>query len=85
MYLGVKEVQPLPDYKLLLTFENEEKRIFNVSPYLDLGIFTALQDKAQFYDVSVKFDTIEWGNGADLDPEVLYNESSIASGISSDS
>jgi hypothetical protein len=35
MYLGVKDVKPLSDYKLLLTFENDEKRYFDVSPYLD--------------------------------------------------
>ncbi|VUZ25685.1 Uncharacterised protein [Acetobacterium wieringae] len=39
MYLAVINVEPLNDYKLLLTFDNGEKRIFDVSPYLDKGIF----------------------------------------------
>jgi hypothetical protein len=77
MYLGVKDVKPLSDYKLLLTFENDEKRYFDVSPYLDFGIFSELRDVSIFNAVSVKFDTIEWPNGADLDPEVLYSESSV--------
>ncbi|WP_227762490.1 DUF2442 domain-containing protein [Zhaonella formicivorans] len=36
MYLAVKGVEPLNDYQLLLTFENGEKRIFDMKPYLDL-------------------------------------------------
>ncbi|ADK81311.1 DUF2442 domain-containing protein [Sediminispirochaeta smaragdinae] len=77
MYLGVKDVKPLQDYKLLLTFENDEVRYFDMYPYLDLGIFSELRDIAKFNALSVKFDTIEWPNGADLDPEVLYSESSV--------
>jgi hypothetical protein len=34
-----------------------------------------LRGASIFNAVSVKFDTIEWPNGADLDPEVLYNDS----------
>ena len=75
MYIGVKSVEALPEYKLLITFENNEKRIFNVTPYLDHGIFSELKDISKFKSVEVKFDSIEWSNGADLDPEILYSES----------
>lgn len=75
MYIGVKEVKPLPEYKLLLTFDNNEKRVFDVRPYLEHGIFSELKDLTKFNSVKVKFDTIEWSNGADLDPEVLYKNS----------
>ena len=40
----VKSVQPQDDYCLLLTFENGEKRIFDVKPYLSKGIFSRLQN-----------------------------------------
>jgi len=75
MYLGVTKVKPLPDYRLLLTFENNEEREFDVKPYLEIGIFSELKDISKFNSVSVKFDTIEWFNGADLDPEILYSDS----------
>jgi hypothetical protein len=75
MYLAVKNVKPLPDYKLLLTFENEEIRIFDMSSYLDKGIFKELKDFAMFNTVKVNFDSVEWANEADLDPELLYEES----------
>ena len=74
MYLAVKDVKPQQDYKLILTFENGEKRLFDMSPYLDLGIFKELRDKNMFNTVRVSFDSIEWANEADFDPEVLYEQ-----------
>ena len=29
MYIGIKAVKALPEYKLFLTFENDEKKIFD--------------------------------------------------------
>jgi len=75
MYLGVKEVKPLAGNKLLLIFENDEERIMDMNPFLDKGIFKELRDSKIFNTVHVSFDTIEWENGADLCPEVLYKES----------
>ncbi len=75
MYLGVKAVKPVEEYKLFLTFENDEQRIFDMRPYLDKGVFAQLQDKTLFQSVHVCFDTVEWSNGADLCPEMLYNNS----------
>jgi hypothetical protein len=72
MYLTVKQVEPKPDYILLLTFSNGEKRLFSVRPYLDKGVFAELRSQAVFNSVKISFDSIEWGNGADLDPEMLY-------------
>jgi hypothetical protein len=71
----VKSVACLPDFRLLLTFENAEERIFDMKPYLTKGVFTELADESLFRSVHDSFDTIEWGNGADLCPEVLYAES----------
>ena len=75
MYLAVIEVEPLEDYQLLLTFENGEKRVFDMKPYLDKGIFQELKDKKIFRTVRVSFDSIEWINHADIDPEILYQRS----------
>ena len=77
MYLSVKKVKPLNDYKLELTFENNEIKIFDVKPYLDTGLFTTLKDDNFFKMVKVSYDTIEWPNGIDLDPEVLYEKSKV--------
>ena len=45
------------------------------------GVFTALRDKSLFSSVRVSFDTVEWSNGADLCPEVLYAESRKVEGV----
>jgi len=78
MYLGVKEVKPLAEYKLLIRFENDEERIFDMNPFLDKGVFKELKDVELFNNVHVSFDTVEWGNGADLCPELLYRDSQAA-------
>jgi hypothetical protein len=35
----IVSVEPLDDYKILLTFSNNEKRIKDMKPYLDKGVF----------------------------------------------
>ena len=75
MYVGVKAVRAMPDFQLLITFENGEQRFFDVQPYLDEGVFRELRDIPLFNSVRVNFDTVEWPNGADLCPETLYTDS----------
>jgi hypothetical protein len=79
MYKGVKSVKHLEDYKLLLTFEGDIQKIFDVSSYLDKGKFKELKDKKMFNTVRVAFDTVEWANGVDLDPELLFEKSTPCS------
>src|SRR5438874_9599629 len=71
-YYAVKKVKPLDHYMLHLTFSNGEDRLFDVKPYLDKGIFRELQDVKMFNSVRISFDTIQWKNNADFDPESLY-------------
>jgi hypothetical protein len=46
-----------------------------MKPYLEVGIFRDLKDKNLFKTVKTSFDTIEWANEADFDPELLYQKS----------
>jgi hypothetical protein len=75
MYFAVKDVKPQDNYLLNLTFENGEKRQFDMKPYLDFGIFQELKDLRLFKTVKTSFDSIEWDNEADFDPEILYQKS----------
>ena len=75
MYIAIKDVKALENYCLLLKFENNEERIFDVKPYLNIGKFKELKDKKLFTSVKVCFDSIEWENRLDLDPELLYQKS----------
>jgi hypothetical protein len=58
-----------------LEFENTEKRVFDMKPYLNKGIFKELSDVKVFNSVRISFDSIEWSNHADIDPEFLYDKS----------
>ena len=75
MYQAVKSVKTLKNYKLKLTFMNDEEKVFDMKKYLSHGVFQELKNEKLFRKVHVNFDSIEWENGADLDPEILYNES----------
>ncbi len=75
MFFAVKDVQSLQDYLFHLTFESGEQKVFDMKPYLNTGIFKALKDERLFNTAKVSFDTIEWENEADIDPETLYHES----------
>jgi len=75
MYPAVKEVEPGTDYTLILTFSNGDVRKFDMKPYLGRGVFQELKDVSRFNTVRISFDSIEWDNEADMDPEVLYKYS----------
>jgi hypothetical protein len=75
MYLGIIKVKPLESYELLITFENNETRILDMTPFLNIGLYKQLKDIALFNTVKVSFDTIEWDNMVDLCPEFAYENS----------
>jgi len=74
MYHAVKDVVAMDDYTLLLTFDNQEKKSFDVKPYLDFGVFKQLTDLDRFKTAHISFDTVEWDGEIDIDPETLYAE-----------
>ncbi len=45
-----------------------------MKPYMDADIFKTLKNEAVFKTAKVSFDTVEWDNEADIDPETLYQE-----------
>jgi hypothetical protein len=68
-------VEPLAEYKLSLEFENQEKRIFDVTPYLEMGVFRQLKDKNIFSRAFVDGGTVMWPGEIDIAPETLYDQS----------
>lgn len=71
----VKAVKPISDYRLILTFENNEIKIFDVSPYLTKGVFRELTDLRLFNAVRPMLGSIAWANGQDFCPDTLYLDS----------
>jgi len=71
-------VQPLKDYKLLITFDNNEKRIFDVKPYLHDSFFGPLKSLSVFNSVKISPISLEWAGGIDMCPDELYYNSKPA-------
>jgi hypothetical protein len=68
-------VKPLSGYRLHIRFEDGAEGTFALMDLIPLeGIFAPLRDPATFEQVrvNVELGSIEWPNGADLDPDVLY-------------
>lgn len=74
----VKSVKPQADYRLLLTFENGEKRIFDLKPYLEKPVFQELKNIASFKTARVVSGSVEWLTNVDLSYDTLYRESKLA-------
>lgn len=75
MLLDVIRVEARSAYCLLLEFENHEKRLFDVSPYLETGVFRRLKDAALFRAAHIEGGTVAWPGEIDIAPETLYHES----------
>ena len=64
----VKQVRPLENFQLKLTFENGEQRVFDARPYLEKGVFVRLRDRA----ARVVAGSVEWPGELDLSYDTLY-------------
>ena len=73
--IAVTSVEVLPNYQLRLVFDTGESKVFDVTPYLDWGIFKRLRNVNLFRQVYISFGTIAWPGDLDLDPEMLYEKS----------
>ena len=78
MYPAVVSVACERDYILSIAFENGEKGLLDMKPFLDFGVFKEIRDPKIFETVRVSFDTIAWESGADLDPEFVYEKCLIS-------
>lgn len=74
----VKSLTPLPDYRLLLNFENGETRIFDAAPYLEKGVFQRIRHPGLFGLAKVVAGSVEWPGEIDLSYDTLYLESQPA-------
>ena len=73
----VKEVIARDDYKLILTFTNGEKGIYDCKELLDFGVFKEFQDIGYFKQATVEHGTVTWPHEQDICPDTLYLESSM--------
>ncbi len=73
-YPSVKGASPTNDYQINIEFDNGECGILDMKPYLSFGVFSRIKKPEAFNKIKIAFDTIEWENGVDLDPEFVYRK-----------
>lgn len=76
----IKEVKALENYQILVTFDNGEKRIKDMKPYLEKGVFKKLKNQEFFKSVKIVYGTVTWGENIDLCADSIYKTSSIYNG-----
>jgi hypothetical protein len=72
MFLEVSQAEYLNDYRIRLTFNNGETKTVNLQNELNGSVYAPLYQLDYFKRFQVKYNTIEWANGADFAPEYLY-------------
>lgn len=68
----VKAFEPLSEYKLRISFTNDEVGIYDCSPLLDFGVFQQFRDEGYFQLARAEYGTVVWPNGQDICPDTLY-------------
>jgi Protein of unknown function (DUF2442) len=71
----VTKVEPLENFTLRLFFSNGEVKRFDVTPYLEQGIFVELKDIHYFNRVKPFFGGVQWLHEQDFSADTLYLES----------
>lgn len=71
MYWDVKRVRPLPDYRIYVEIEDGRKGVFDMKPYLDLGVFRELRNPHYFNQAGILLGAVTWPNEQDIAPETL--------------
>ena len=66
----------LEDYKIELLYETGELKIYDMTELLNTcKFYKNLKDKKKFKEITISGLTIQWQNGEDVAPELLYNDS----------
>ena len=79
MFLEVVKAEYVSGYRIKLWFNNQVAKVVDLQSSLVGRVFEPLKDLSQFRLFQVKYNTIEWPNGADLAPEYLYDLPAVAS------
>ncbi|MEX2139350.1 MAG: DUF2442 domain-containing protein [Pirellulales bacterium] len=76
MLKDIVAVRPVGDFRLFIQFEDGLEGTIDIGELVSFqGVFEPLKNLDEFARVYVNSElgSIEWPNGADLDPDVLYD------------
>lgn len=75
--IRVISVEPRQKYVLFVRLSNGKEGEFDVSPYLNKGIFTELNNESYFKQARVAFGGIVWPNNQDFSADTIEYEMRI--------
>ena len=70
----VISVDPMDNYKLKVELSNGKKGVFDVSPYIDKGVFVELKELGYFRSVRPAYGGVMWPHEQDFSPETIECE-----------
>jgi hypothetical protein len=82
LYPTIKSVSVLIGYKLLVSFSNDEQRLYDVSPLLNKDMFSSLKNPAVFQNVRVDAGgyALVWDEDTDISEYELWTHGMPVSG-----
>ncbi|MCM1103608.1 MAG: DUF2442 domain-containing protein [Clostridium sp.] len=73
------QVEAICEYQIIVTFDNGEKKRFDVEPYIKGEWYSRLRSFEYFKRVTTDGYTVVWPDGQDLCPDELYNFGELVS------
>ena len=71
MNWDVTTVRPLSGHRIYVELADGRRGLFDLTPYLDHGVFGELRDPAYFNRVGIQWGAVTWPNDQDIAPETL--------------
>ena len=72
MFLEVTNATYIDNYRISLDFNDRAKKVVDLKDEINAPVFEPLKNIEYFKSFEIKYNTIEWENGADFAPEYLY-------------
>lgn len=70
----VLTVKPLRNHRIYVELTDGQRGLFDMTPYLDHGVFRELRDPAYFSRVGIQYGALTWPHEQDIAPETLVAE-----------
>lgn len=73
MFIEVIKAEYVGEYRIKLWFNNQVTKVVDLKSSLKGIVFEPLKNVDFFKRFTIKFNTLEWENGADFAPEYLLS------------